>query len=688
MLGWTYAIFLAGVVAIAGPILAHLFNRTRYRRVPFTMLAFLQLSEKQTQSRRRLREFLVLLMRCAIILLIVMAFAGPVLKRIVALERSFDQHVVVLDNSLSMTRTHGRDKAWSDMLDAARSYLQTHDRPENLFTLQCTQSGPLASLVPAEVAASQLDRMQPCPGDAQPQTLIASLQQIRQQMGRDDRLGLHIISDFTDHMRTTWLEAVAATEVDHVTFDLIAPHPETRNLAVTDMQVLDLCDNQLSLGLTVANTGLVPAKGVTQAHTDTQDSQEILVDLSPGQRATYPVALDVSDLRHEPCLLLEATITPDDDIKADNAYRLALSLQEQSRLNALLVGPAPTTFLMKTALEALSHGQRGLALNLQCMDFDQLDRDALQAADTLVFSRLDPILRSHITTLKQRVTQGARMVVFQGPNSDLRTAERLFADGLLAALPVQEILQPAHIDPLDAGAMPAWSTPQEQEMLTVLQQYALDRTGLWHYSTCQPAARSQSLWRISDQAHLIRWQPVETGRVIWINTSMDDSYSALTKGSAMPALARWLLGMKQPLTTYAFAASEAVTVPTSCFGRIPDPHNVGFIHEGGQRVAGRVTGSSVLCPGPHPLGWMRTVSDPVTYLGIHPVDNELQMSRPDSDWVRSQLKNIFSITDSDENPTALTASTQEQALGLEKWFLWLALALMLTDALVTNRMQR
>ena len=156
----------------------------------------------------------------------------------------------------------------------------------------------------------------------------------------------------------------------------------------------------------------------------------------------------------------------------------------------------------------------------------------------------------------------------------------------------------------------------------------------------------------------------------------------------MPALSRWLLGMKQPFAVYAFSAAEAVNVPTSCFGRIHDPQNVGFIQADGQRVAGRVTGTTVLCPGPHPLGWMRTISDPVTYLGIHPLDDENRMSQPDATLVQAQLREAFHVTGTDEEPSLLTATTQEQVLGLEKWFLWLALALMLTDALITNRMQR
>ena len=58
---FTHILFLMASVAIAGPLLAHLLNRSKFRRVPFTMLQFLHMSQKQTQSKRRLRDFLILL---------------------------------------------------------------------------------------------------------------------------------------------------------------------------------------------------------------------------------------------------------------------------------------------------------------------------------------------------------------------------------------------------------------------------------------------------------------------------------------------------------------------------------------------------------------------------------------------------------------------------------------------------
>ncbi|MHC4325576.1 MAG: BatA domain-containing protein, partial [Planctomycetota bacterium] len=71
-MSFTEWIFLLGGLAVVGPVIAHLLAKPRYRRLPFTMLRFLRSGQVESQSRRKLRDLLILLLRCAIIILIAM----------------------------------------------------------------------------------------------------------------------------------------------------------------------------------------------------------------------------------------------------------------------------------------------------------------------------------------------------------------------------------------------------------------------------------------------------------------------------------------------------------------------------------------------------------------------------------------------------------------------------------------
>jgi VWA domain-containing protein/aerotolerance regulator-like protein len=69
--------FLIGVAAAAVPVLVHLVRRTRATKLQFPSLMFLRRIEQKTIRKRKLRNLLLLLLRCAAILLLALAFSRP-----------------------------------------------------------------------------------------------------------------------------------------------------------------------------------------------------------------------------------------------------------------------------------------------------------------------------------------------------------------------------------------------------------------------------------------------------------------------------------------------------------------------------------------------------------------------------------------------------------------------------------
>lgn len=67
--------FLIASLAIAIPIIIHLFNFRRYKKIHFTNVAFLKAIQQSSNSRKKINKWLVLLLRCLAVLAIVFAFA-------------------------------------------------------------------------------------------------------------------------------------------------------------------------------------------------------------------------------------------------------------------------------------------------------------------------------------------------------------------------------------------------------------------------------------------------------------------------------------------------------------------------------------------------------------------------------------------------------------------------------------
>ncbi|HTE45736.1 MAG TPA: BatA domain-containing protein [Gemmatimonadaceae bacterium] len=110
--------FLAGLAAIAVPVLIHLINRERKVVVEFPSLMFLQRIPYRSVRRQKIRHLLLLILRCVALALLVAAFARPFFaKKHPAVATTGAREVVILlDRSSSM----GYADRWTKARDAAR----------------------------------------------------------------------------------------------------------------------------------------------------------------------------------------------------------------------------------------------------------------------------------------------------------------------------------------------------------------------------------------------------------------------------------------------------------------------------------------------------------------------------------------------------------------------------------------
>ena len=96
--------FLYGLLAVSIPVIIHLFNFRRFKKVYFTNVAFIRELKQETQKQSRLKHLLVLLMRMLAIVALVLAFARPFIPLKDNLIRPLETNSISIyvDNSFSM----------------------------------------------------------------------------------------------------------------------------------------------------------------------------------------------------------------------------------------------------------------------------------------------------------------------------------------------------------------------------------------------------------------------------------------------------------------------------------------------------------------------------------------------------------------------------------------------------------
>lgn len=122
--------FLWALLALAVPIIIHLFQLRRFKRIEFPNVRMLQEVSQRTRSRKKVKHWLVLLSRLLALTSLVLAFAQPYIPRAGAEVKAGQRAVsLFVDDSWSMdaTNAQGRllDQARKGALDAITAFKPT-----------------------------------------------------------------------------------------------------------------------------------------------------------------------------------------------------------------------------------------------------------------------------------------------------------------------------------------------------------------------------------------------------------------------------------------------------------------------------------------------------------------------------------------------------------------------------------
>ena len=198
-----YPSFLFALAAVAIPIIIHLFYFRRFKKVYFTNVRFLKEVKEETSARQKLRNLLVLLMRCLAVALLVLAFAQPFIPQDAEVKQGENAVSIFVDNSFSMSALSEEAPLVEKAKQRAREIISAYAAEDRFQVLTHDFEGRHQRLVSKEEALGLVDEIKVSPG-------VRSLSQIltRQSQalgsGKGTNKVSYVISDFQKN--TTDLE--------------------------------------------------------------------------------------------------------------------------------------------------------------------------------------------------------------------------------------------------------------------------------------------------------------------------------------------------------------------------------------------------------------------------------------------------------------------------------------------------
>src|SRR5687768_4265089 len=125
---------IAGGAAVSVPILIHLINRMRYKRIRWAAMEFLLKSEKRTRRPLIVKQLILLLLR----ILLMLWLAGFLVARFLPIGagQRGATHVVVIDDTMSMLDRNKDAKAYATGIKQITKVVQAANKAPSRQDLQ------------------------------------------------------------------------------------------------------------------------------------------------------------------------------------------------------------------------------------------------------------------------------------------------------------------------------------------------------------------------------------------------------------------------------------------------------------------------------------------------------------------------------------------------------------------------
>jgi hypothetical protein len=682
-LGW---IFLFGAVAVAGPVLAHLLAKPRFRRLPFTMLQFLRSSQADSYSRRRLRNLLILLLRCAIIVLIALLFARPILYVKPKPKDSRHIYYLGLDNSTSMAYTDGSGSYFEKMKDSAIKHIVSA-QDDAVFYIFALASGDWIQNVSRQQALAEVKALKIATGGADISAFLSGINSGGKSVSPNDKISAILVSDFTPQIVNQFLNVQEPASVDNIEYETIVSSGPVNNASIIHAQTIDAASEGQTINVTVANHGQTRQKRLLTAKAGEDRQASIDIELLPNEVKVFPVKIETGIGKERQLFLpIEISLLPGDNLQADDTYYLAARLSQTKYINTLLVESSKDQmFLLDTAMQTLSGRSSDKIIRIRRILIDDLNTDSLNWANVCFFSGITEDLGRMAANVSDFVEAGGKAVFFLTGKPDTGAMNRLWQLAVLPALPEQFKQE---------QTCPEISTSEKQPLFVennaakAMTNYRIDRIPVAGFWECQQHEQSKCLWRYQNGSGFIYSVQIGSGESILINTSADDSSGSLTKSSVSVALCQFLLGENNQQRDYSFACNERITLPALDIKLDSGRQKTLWIRNcDGSKKQAVLTDSFISLTNPGGIGWIKTLTDPELYAGINLPPDETDMSKPALEEVDNSMKRTFSISERTITTTADSLTTRQQN-PIWKNLVWIIIALLLAESALANRLRR
>ena len=555
-MNFLFPTFLIGLAAIAIPIIIHLFNFRKYKKIYFTNVQFLKELKQESDSKSKLKEWLILAMRILAIACLVFAFAQLFIPGKVKTVQGEKAISIYIDNSFSMESTNKKGTLLENAKTYATEIVNTFNASDKFQLLTNDFEGKHQRFISKEEFIEQLNEIKISSATKSMNDVIKRQQDFLQNSSSKSKR-IFLLSDFqknTSVVSKTDIDTsiviscipIVSSEVNNVYIDSVwfenpVQQYETQQIVhaiVINKSKKDIENGSLKLYINEAQVSLA------SFNVSAGNKKDVSISFTVKIKGINKGVLKIEDY----------PITYD-----DNFY---FSFNAQTTINALVINGKET----KTAGNFKSLMQNDSLFVYKENNESSIDYNLFANTNIIILNELSSLTSGLTSELQKFVNAGGSAVVFPNKKLDLVSYNAAF-----------QTLQLPQIIKLDTANIKTQSINFEQGLYEgvfdkIDQRMDLPKVFEHFEFTKTTNSNSQNIVLLQNGQFLISLNSTGNGKVYLFSIPSDETSSNLLKHALfVPTLIKMsILSLKPSPVYYKTAINEAVALnSTSNFSDKP-----------------------------------------------------------------------------------------------------------------------
>ena len=546
-----YPLFLFGLAAAALPVLIHLLNRRKLKRVQFPAVRFILLSQKRISRSYRLRHWILLALRTLAIVFLALLLANPIFQTGAGLFAGGGPValVVLLDNSLSM-RWSGDGNGFKQAKDAARLLISALSDGDRAAIVPTNLSGDESFRLTGQkdVLLRELDGIEIADGTANLNLALSKAYELLQQPAGQKEIRL-----ITDMGLTGWDQFSVASlkQVDpSIPFKLIhiGRKEQPLNGAIKEVRLASQgigANLPLQIEVTVTNFGEREIKdALAQLSIDGQNRGQKLITVPPRTENSVSFQTRLG----QPGTHAAQVILKKDGFAGNSSTNF--TLEAQDKLKVLVVDGDPQTsltqsetFFLSRALNPSDESDASVFVPTVILA-DGLSSASLESYQVVMVCNVASLPENFIAKLPSFLQAGGGLLIFSGDKFQPENYNQRLSRDLPGSVGEKKLVSEANGEKIAKFDV---SHPALQFLADPILQESIKSARVWGYFRI--AGGRSPLISLSNGDPLLVEQKIGAGKVIFMSTAADRDWTDLpVKTAYLPliqSLTQYLAGGKR-----------------------------------------------------------------------------------------------------------------------------------------------